>query len=146
MKQFKEFGVSLDQFLDAARAADRKILVALAKQCKGHDYARLFLEVTEPGIGREPLLEEYAWAICDKFFDQIEFGVVSSNRGRRLPDLHRYLGEVRGLMEEDVHRLAAKLADDSDWLPRMRPVKAANGKADNTAETLGESLLAIAQR
>ncbi len=145
-KQFKEHGVTLDQFLEAAQAGDRNTLSVLTKQCKGHDFARLFLEVAESGIGRESLVEEYAWAVCDKFLDQIEYGVASVKQRRWLPDIHRYLDEVRGLMEEDVHRLAGKLAEDADWLPKMRPGKAANGMADETAEKLGESLLALAPR
>lgn len=90
-------------------------------------------------------MEDYVWAICDKFFDQIEYGVASPRRGRRLPELHGYLNGVRDDIEEEIHHIAEKLADDPTWVPRMRTRKAAEASVDETVEKLGESLLAISR-
>ena len=63
--------IPLEALLSAACDAPH-VLPEIIRQCKqGRDYARQFQDVAEAGAGREAILENYLWSVCDRFFDQI---------------------------------------------------------------------------
>lgn len=135
--------IPFDQLLSAA-CNDPDALPDLIRQCsKGRDFARLFQEVAEKGRGRENLLQDYLWAVCDRFLDQIAARSVPSEQWSSVTDLRRHLYEVRELLGDDIRHIAQKLAENPDWTARIRPSKNGAAQEDRTLALLNESLLPV---
>jgi len=132
--------IPFDQLLTAA-CNDPDALPALIHRCdKGREFAHLFQFVAEKGKIREDLLQAYFETVCDRFLDQIEANSFPSERWTNLPDLRCHFAQVRVILRDDIKRIAHKLADNSDWLPRVRP----NRKGSSSTQALlDESLLRV---
>jgi hypothetical protein len=135
-------GFSLKDFLAARH--DPHALHGLVKKTKGHDYALLFEEtaLAENRAMDDALLESYLWGVWDKMSDQVAKSVVPCENWQNFPDLRSHLDEVREEIAAEVHRIAAKLAEDPTWLPR-RPATKGGTKANETQTLLGESMLGV---
>lgn len=134
--------IPFDRLLSAA-CNDPDSLADLIQRCgKGRDFAHLFQKVTEKGRAREDLLQDFLWTLCDRFLDQIAARAVPSEQWPNFPDLRRHLYEVREMLDDDIRRIAHKLAENSEWQPRVRPSR--NGAVqDDTFAILKESLLGM---
>lgn len=133
--------IPFDQLLSAS-CNDPDRLPDLIRSCsKGRDFARLFQDVAQKGAGRETVLQDYLWALCDRFFDQIATRTISTDQWASVSDLHRHLAEVKECLCDDINLIAQKLAECPDWQIRMRPSR--NGSVSQTATSalLNESLL-----
>lgn len=138
--------IPFDQLLSAA-CNDPDALLDLIRQCgKGRQFARLFQDVADKGRGREGVLQDYLGTICDTYLEQIAPHSFPSERWLSVADLRRHLSEVRELLKDDIGRIAHKLAENPEWLPRMRPSRNGSGPKNSTHALLNESLLGVPLR
>jgi hypothetical protein len=135
--------IPLNDLLNAA-CNDPDALPDLIRGCKqGRDYARLFQRVAGRGASREELLVAYQEVVCTNFLDQIRGQLI----GARVVDesaaeLRERLDGVREALDGDVHRIAARLAADSEWKIAMPRSRKKQSRADQARELLDQSLLA----
>jgi hypothetical protein len=126
--------------------AQAEALIHIINECEGHDYARLFAEVAEPNVSRQGLIENYLMALLEKFSDQIVQQAVPCERWPQMHEIMDFMHDVGSRVMPDVEYIAAKLAENPQWTPRMRPSAAAGNSADCTEAMLSESLLGLPKR
>lgn len=131
--------VPLADLLDAVEG-DPRVIDQIVRQCKGHDFVRLFRDSAAYAKTREEALVRYLGGMIEKFFDQIEYRAVQ--RGHcTFPDVRSRLYQVKVLVKPDIERIARQLAaNPNSSIPRPRS-GAGSGTAINTETVLNESLL-----
>ncbi len=136
--------IPIERLLSAS-CNDPDSLIDLIRQCgKGRDFARLFQ--ANKGQGRERVLQDYFWTICDKYLDQVAIHSFPSERWSSLADLHQHLSRVRESLGCHVDRIAHELAQNPDWQPRMRPSRNGSRSKNATQALLNESLLGVSSK
>jgi hypothetical protein len=133
--------IPFDQLLSAS-CNDPDRLPDLIRSCsKGRDFARLFQDVAQKGAGRETVLQDYLWALCDRFLDQIATRTISTGQWASVPDLCQHLTEVKECLCDDINRIAQRLAECPDGQLRMRRSRSGSVSQTATSALLNESLL-----
>lgn len=139
-KELVEAGVSFGDFLRSR--GNSEALERLVRKAKGHQYAHLFAETAKmesAGDDRQ-LITSYLDGIVERVSDQIVQAVGGSARWPSYPEVREFLGDVRRHMDEDMHRIATKLAKNPTWLPTIG--RKSKGNAPTlTHELIGVSLL-----
>jgi hypothetical protein len=138
--QFEGYGVTTNDFL--TNRASPKILTALIRQTKGHDYAQLLVDVlnSNPSAPRTDCLHRWVRAIVDAMIDQISHELTGSRQFPSFPSTRLFFGKVRDEIRLDLEQIAIDLARDPNWRPVVRQ-KRGEPKADATSELLSMSLI-----
>ena len=136
--------IPLDQLLDAAETQPDAV-GQIIRQCRGHDFAQLFGEVLEPGIGRKATVRNFIEAILEKFSDQIVCCAVPSGRWPQMHEIMDFMHDVGGRLKPDIERIAEKWSNDPTWMPRMKPTGARVAAADQTRAMLNDSILGLSR-
>lgn len=132
----------VEQLLDAAKHGRAEMREVVRRCHKGRDYAELFAQ--QAAIPTDPvqIIEGFAHAIVDRFFDQIELKVVGDDHWPNMTRFRTMRENVRTLMRNDVARLARKVADHPSEKPRM-PARSADQKEKDQRDLL---ILSLARR
>lgn len=135
--------IPFDQLLSAS-CNDPHRLPDLIRSCsKGRDFARLFQDVAQKGAGKETILQNYLWALCDRFLDQIATLTISTGQWASVSDLHQHLAEVKDRLGDPINHIAQRLAECPDGQLRMQHSKSGSVTQTATSALLNESLLGL---
>lgn len=140
LQEFAGYGVTTaDFFASRGSPADMR---ALVRQTKHHDYAELLATVIDsyPGAPPSECLDRWGHAILDKVFDQMALGLGGSPFFPSFFDTRSFFRDVRHELQDDLTKVAVKLADDPHWKPIVRKKKG-EPKIDPTASQLSVSLI-----
>jgi hypothetical protein len=136
--------IPLAQLLVAA-GTQAQTVNDLVKQCKGHDFARLFSETLEPGASREATAQNFIQAILEKVSDQIVCRLVPSGRWPQMHEIVGFMYDVGRAVMPEVERIAERWSDDPHWTPRALPTATQPNVPDKTEALLEESILGLRQ-
>jgi hypothetical protein len=125
--------IPLGDFLDAIERGPSEV-EHIVKRCHGHDYARLFRDVTLDAVSREDALARFISAIRDKFFDQIALNAVGRNDKLTFSAIRLKLDETSDRLKPEIQGISRQLAENPACRLRGR-------QAVDTESILGESLL-----
>ncbi len=140
LHEFEEYGVATADFL--ASRGSPATLRALVRQTKDHEDAERLVMVIDsyPGASPSECLDRWGHAILDKVFNQMALGLGGSQLFPSFFDTRSFFREVRNDLQDDLTKVAVKLADDPHWKPIVR-TKKGEPKIDPTASELSVSLI-----
>jgi hypothetical protein len=140
LREFVGYEVTTADFF--ASRGSPAVMRALVRQTKNHDYAELLATVIDsyPGAPPSECLDRWGHAILDKVFDQMALGLGGSQFFPSFFDTKSFFREVRNELQDDLTKVAVKLADDPHWKPIVR-TKKGEPKNDPTASQLSVSLI-----
>jgi hypothetical protein len=123
---------------------DPKSLARLIRKCQGHEYAHLFEQtaVSEPSADEKQLIRSFLSAVIDRVGDQITQELAGTGSWPEIPALHDFLLLMRRAMEQEIQRVAAKLAKNPGWSPTVRKRKHED-VVNPTQDLLSVSLLGM---
>ncbi|MBI1901867.1 MAG: hypothetical protein HYS13_12245 [Planctomycetia bacterium] len=139
LADIKRNGVQYSQLLES-RASPEK-LNDNVRQAKNHPYALLLRDecVSKDAESAHDILRSFVLAIWQTMSDQFLVTRASPTEGRTLADLQSLVENVTRLIQPELDRLAARLSENPDRVPRKKPGK--GPKADSTDEQIEKSLL-----
>lgn len=107
----------------------------------GLDVKDLLLRAAVEVKGRENVLERFLNNSLQNCLYDIPYLAADLKSGTNISEGRRILNEVRSRLSPEIRRIAAKLSENSSWLPRRLGSTSGSSKQDQTMTMLTESLI-----
>lgn len=140
INQLQKCSVTIADFLEARFSPSRRH--NLLRQCMGHHYARVLVEVirANPNAHTEQLLQNWLYGIRDKIMAQVGRAIIGSEHYPSTSHVEALAGSVEVHMERDIDNIVEGLMEDPTQVRNALPERARR-RVSPTQQVLKMSLL-----